>query len=1039
MPRQRIVRLKTTTFLHSRTPSWGELQQEEEEEEEQTDDYSNAPSDAYSIEVADAEWGSESDSSSDSSGSGGIFHLYSDSDADSNDEDSDDEDDDDGGSETRGSSPPPLSDGDSDDEIIDSVFESLGKDDPRAKLYFKRKRAARKQRVLERKTRGPGVYRISQRSARSRGTASQPSVQPKFSDGDPATYPELTDAFVDVEVGDDNKAKLVWLPKLGLLGSGGFPSGYHLFGHRRADGINIDPYLYGHPGGKRFRSPAEFAPHLAWLVHGDPSLPCPCQLCKSKQLPPARIAELLQRAGTTWDLGPTNSGSDSNDMDEDDIDSDVERNLVDMDEIPTIVNGAGHDNRVDVRTENDAKKENEVKKKNDMKKENSVKSENGRHKHIADPPEHMGMLQIVGTSIKIHSHTTSGNESSLPPANGTGRQDSTHRVRPDIISPREPPSGQPSSKRKHAPVSAPDEIDPALLNFDDEEEDMESLRKYARVLQTGDEEIGKYVIYDHYEEEMEYEEHDDDSKAGMDEEEHQYTTLMDDDDEENDGMGGWDVDPDASQTAAGWTLDEPHLDDIDKDDDEGKQCGSREPPESRGRTQQDLGDAKENDCDEEHDDRWLYEPRSGELVWCRVPLLAHVPQSTDNHHLQQQQQQPSHWPCLVISDRTVTTGFPTLAKRHGKQRVHAGASHQGVWCLPLALPPMNTVKSSLPQNDKPEDAKPVHPALQELYVDPRRSATNTNSNAINTVCEPSWIEIRNGNISPQQALSSHSPVSPLSQTQQQQQPSLIPFHVLPPPLPPTDHLARHKGSTHFYRAVIQATALADTLETFSLEQTIVGGFPSLPSSSNNKNGASDNEWRDTLAVEDEHVEMCAALRLGPEIIREGDYICVADRNADTPEQQMEKKNEKRPQRREWHEYAGREVQHLVKVYAIFKSWSTPATHSLHQPKKQPKQNLWIIASRVTQDSDDDENPEQPPQLFKFRPHHVLGRFIPSFLRKKNTDDDTADDDCDEGNDNATTRRHPNAFVGRNTGVGCLVNEKRDVWRGWLDPRDVLGA
>jgi hypothetical protein len=44
-----------------------------------------------------------------------------------------------------------------------------------------------------------------------------------------------------------------------------------------------DAYLYGHPEGrkKRFRSPAEFFPHLLWLMtdkDGDP-LNCSCKIC----------------------------------------------------------------------------------------------------------------------------------------------------------------------------------------------------------------------------------------------------------------------------------------------------------------------------------------------------------------------------------------------------------------------------------------------------------------------------------------------------------------------------------------------------------------------------------------------------------------------------------------------------------------------------------------------------------------------------------------------------------------------------------------
>jgi hypothetical protein len=84
-----------------------------------------------------------------------------------------------------------------------------------------------------------------------------------------------------------------------------FPEGYRLYEHVKktekdgqtevktkthAGGGNDrqDAYLYGHPTGrrKRFRSPADFFPHLLWLTmdeSGDPDN-CGCKICSPEDL-----------------------------------------------------------------------------------------------------------------------------------------------------------------------------------------------------------------------------------------------------------------------------------------------------------------------------------------------------------------------------------------------------------------------------------------------------------------------------------------------------------------------------------------------------------------------------------------------------------------------------------------------------------------------------------------------------------------------------------------------------------------------------------
>ena len=63
-----------------------------------------------------------------------------------------------------------------------------------------------------------------------------------------------------------------------------FPENYRLFEHHRASGDRNDAYLYGYPRGERvqrYRSPADFLPHLLWLGT-NPTADydeCSCKLC----------------------------------------------------------------------------------------------------------------------------------------------------------------------------------------------------------------------------------------------------------------------------------------------------------------------------------------------------------------------------------------------------------------------------------------------------------------------------------------------------------------------------------------------------------------------------------------------------------------------------------------------------------------------------------------------------------------------------------------------------------------------------------------
>ncbi|OTA22267.1 hypothetical protein BTJ68_14791 [Hortaea werneckii EXF-2000] len=103
--------------------------------------------------------------------------------------------------------------------------------------------------------------------------------------------------------------ELAWKDQAGQTDIGymlaSFPEGYRLFEHvkkterdgktevkskNHAGGANDrqDAYLYGHPSGrkKRFRSPADFFPHLLWLStdeSGDPDN-CGCKICSPEDL-----------------------------------------------------------------------------------------------------------------------------------------------------------------------------------------------------------------------------------------------------------------------------------------------------------------------------------------------------------------------------------------------------------------------------------------------------------------------------------------------------------------------------------------------------------------------------------------------------------------------------------------------------------------------------------------------------------------------------------------------------------------------------------
>ncbi|KAJ3104886.1 hypothetical protein HDU97_008744 [Phlyctochytrium planicorne] len=105
---------------------------------------------------------------------------------------------------------------------------------------------------------------------------------PKFSDGNPEKFPtsETLQLCSDLHA----NVRKTWLLQLGLLdsdGNGDFPEGFDLF-------FPLDPtddipgsigYLYGHESGRPFTSPIEFVNHLNWLILGDKTDACRCEVC----------------------------------------------------------------------------------------------------------------------------------------------------------------------------------------------------------------------------------------------------------------------------------------------------------------------------------------------------------------------------------------------------------------------------------------------------------------------------------------------------------------------------------------------------------------------------------------------------------------------------------------------------------------------------------------------------------------------------------------------------------------------------------------
>ncbi|KAJ1505342.1 hypothetical protein HMI54_006041, partial [Coelomomyces lativittatus] len=157
----------------------------------------------------------------------------------------------------------------------------------------------------------------------STSTTGQPP--PDYSDGNPLLWPVSQPHVLCLPCKDELQGNL-YLKKLQLTE---LPLGYQCFEvflpfpllpHQKP---RKDKFLYGHPSGKRFRSPNEFAPHLQFLYAysrqpDSKKLKCQCVLCS-----PHLHKHLV--GISTSDTQETISLSESNQSNDIDIDNDKDK------------------------------------------------------------------------------------------------------------------------------------------------------------------------------------------------------------------------------------------------------------------------------------------------------------------------------------------------------------------------------------------------------------------------------------------------------------------------------------------------------------------------------------------------------------------------------------------------------------------------------------------------------------------------------------------------------------------------------------------
>ncbi|KAJ3157609.1 hypothetical protein HDU86_003261 [Geranomyces michiganensis] len=869
---------------------------------------------------------------------------------------------------TSGSVEPPspsLSDADSDDMIVDQVFAALPVDNPRRALYFKRKR-------------------------------------------------QTNGALFDCDNGPQGKAQAVWLPKLGLLGCG-FPVGYRLFERARSDGVTLDAYLYGHPSGRRFRSPAEFQPHLMWLAKGDPSIRCGCQYCGL--MPPLtadRIKTLRNMPGTKWSLA-ANEEADV----ESEAESDVDFTRA-ATEPPLEVYTSTQANPIKLFTAPTAQV-------NGMARPtgNAASSHNVRSSVTVDP-----LLQTPNQQPSIPDNPRKRRASRSPtpdlvsaPAIGIHHTPATkglsRRSRPCFWFDLESPSRDVNIQHNHMPppvpaiktssvsgIGAPEgpELNPSSKHrrspsFENGLQELsENVRKHARTVASCDNGanvlahitvqtvVGMSDVTETTITTQQAKKGPTESQSENDEGvTRQRQTARDADStvitptdstlKKNEAGGANEIKnegeysfsrpptkltgngvarspsgvaspfPSISASTANGSGDEIEMIDAeDSDRDEAKKAGvaarNFEPAKSSPLATDAESNSDEDEEPGDDDEYKIYIPRAGEIVWCltarmiQTPLTSYAPRRTIA---------PEYWPCLVISERVAQLAFPVLVKRHGKQPAPPRGPRPGVWIQPLGFGRL------VPAADG-----------SGVPIQPRAPGVPSPATA---VCEPTWVECRRLRTN-----RGHSSVNP----------SLIPFHAIIPPR--TIAQVGTPGMIEYDRALIQATAIAATVETYTSDNTFT--FEGFQGEARPTSPESDASTADTFL---------AAVRLGADVLRVRDLVAVADRK--TP--------------------AFVAPEHIVRIEALEKN----------------RGNIFVIGNRLVaarkrkrgrgrgkkrDDVEEEEDDDDPEQFWKFRAHHVLGRVqVATALGMSGWP------------------AHP-GIHGRGKGA-----ESRGVWEGWVEAADIL--
>ncbi|KAI8593636.1 hypothetical protein BDZ88DRAFT_403234 [Geranomyces variabilis] len=882
-------------------------------------------------------------------------------------------------------SPPSLSDSDSDDMIIDQVFAALPVNHPRRTLYFKRKHQRRIARAKQRMNRPSISYKVSNSLARTRDLPQNPLVFPVFSDGESSLWPNTANnEMIDCEDGLQSKAEVVWLPKLGLAGNG-FPVGYHLFGRPRPDGVTVDAYLYGHPSGKRFRSPAEFQPHLVWLAIGDPSIRCTCQHCDlMRPLSPERIKILRQRSGIKWALAPN---GDADFETESESDLDIARAAT---EPPLELHIAAppreaSSSPLDTLTHEDRPE----------------LLATGVDRLIESPPNAVGTHS--STAVAPNVHTT--DQQLVPPVITRKRRASrsptpdlgstvpsgphqtpamklTRRCRPCFRFDSESPSHSLSRERnttlhlipalESTDAASVPELNPSSKHRrspsldEDVKELSQNVRKHARTVANGEgiEAQESFDIQATNERQSAFEENVASHNIGG-------LAQMGDTHENSNAEAGSRVNikedrvnlpspskvpdnelirtesgvaspfpsvPASTASVSGDEMDTVYESDGCKANTDGLAAENAESAASSPEASEAESSSDEDEDEDDNDEYKIYIPRAGEIVWCltarmnQTPLTSGPPGRSIN---------PQYWPSVVISERVAEIAFPVLVKRHGKQRAPARGPRPGVWVEPLGLGAL------VPAADG--SGVPIRPRTPGAPI------------PANAACDPTWIECRRLRT---------------KQGQLRANPCLIPFHAMLPQriVPPPGTL----GMVEYDRALIQATGIATTVETFTSDNSLT--FEGFQGEARPTSPESDASTADTFL---------AAVRLGADVLRVKDLVAVADRKTQ----------------------AFVEPEHVVCIEALEKN----------------RGNIFVIGNRLIpvrkrkrgrgrakKGSNDDQDDDDSEQFWKFRAHHVLGRVQVATALGMNG-----------------WPTHPGIY-GRGKGA-----ESRGVWEGWVEAADIL--